>query len=252
MEYFDKNLKIVDTKFGKIVININDEFIGKSFLYQNYWAEDEIVGISKVLELLLKTKEKIFFYDVGANIGTHSLALSNIFKNKIFIRAFEAQSNMFKMFQKTIEINKINNIKLYLNAVSDKNDELIKIELPDYTKLNNFGALELHKPFKNSTNFKLKKSGIYENVKTIKLDSFDENVDFIKIDIEGMEDLAISGAKNLINKFRPILYIELLKTNNQDIVNFFKKIEYRIYLVSNNAFLIPNESKINFTGLKKL
>ena len=67
-----------------------------------------------------------------------------------------------------------------------------------------------------------------------------------------MEDLAISGAKNLINKFRPILYIELLKTNNQDIVNFFKKIEYRIYLVSNNAFLIPNESKINFTGLKKL
>jgi FkbM family methyltransferase len=252
MEYLDKNLKIVDTKFGKIVINVNDEYIGKAFLYKNYWAEDEIVGISKVLELLYKTNENIIFYDVGANIGSHSLALSNIFKDKIFIRAFEAQSNIYKMFLKTIEINKINNIKLYHNAVSDKNNHLIRIELPDYTKTNNFGALELYEPFKNSTNFKIIKSGIHENVKTIKLDSFDENVGFIKMDIEGMEYVAISGAKKLINKFRPIFYIELLKTNNHDVVNFFKKNEYRIYSINNNAFLIPNESKINFTGLKRL
>ena len=248
----DKNLKIVETKFGKIVVNINDEYIGKSFLFKNYWAEDEIMGISKVLELKCKDKETIIFYDIGANIGSHSLALSQIFKNRIFIRAFEAQNIIYKMFEHTIEINKIKNIEIYNNAVSNKNNETIRIELPDYSKFNNFGAFELYKPFKNSTNISIKRNGIYEDVKTIKLDNFDEEVDLIKMDIEGMEDVAIEGARNIIKKFRPILYIELLKTNNKEIINYFKSNNYKIYLTSNNAFLVPNESRINFTGLKTI
>ena len=69
----------------------------------------------------------------------------------------------------------------------------------------------------------MKRSGLFEEVETIKLDSFDEEVDFIKIDIEGMENVAVNGARNLIIKFRPFLFIELLKTKNEEIINFFKK-----------------------------
>ena len=156
------------------------------------------------------------------------------------------------MFEETITINQIKNIKLYHKAVSDKNNEVVKIELPDYSKFNNFGGFELNKPFKNSDNFDMKKSGLFEEVKTIKLDSFDEEIDFIKIDIEGMEDLAINGAKDLIIKFRPFLFIELLKTKNDDVIGFFKKNDYRIYLKDYNAIMIPNESKVSFTGLKKI
>ena len=154
MKNIDKNLKTIDTKFGKIVVNINDQYIGKAFLNQNYWGLDDILAISKLLEIKCKDKDKILFYDIGANIGSHSLALSNIFKKKIFIRAFEAQSIICKMFEETIAINQMNNIKLYHKAVSDKNDEVVKIELPDYSKLNNFGGFELSKPFKNSDNFR--------------------------------------------------------------------------------------------------
>ena len=156
------------------------------------------------------------------------------------------------MLDKTIKINKINNIELYNKAVSDKNDEVLRIELPDYSKFNNFGGLELQKPFKNSDNFSMKMSGLYEDVKTIKLDNFDEEVDFIKMDIEGMENLVINGSKNLITKFRPYLFIELLKTNGEDIINFFKKNDYKIYLKGLEAFILPNESKVSFSGLKKL
>tara|TARA_B100001250_G_scaffold160916_1_gene138254 strand:- start:285 stop:1043 length:759 start_codon:yes stop_codon:yes gene_type:complete len=252
MRKFEDNLKIIDTKFGKIVVNINDQYIGKAFLNQNYWGLDDISAISKIIELKCKNKNKIIFYDVGANIGSHSVALSNIFKNRIFIRAFEAQSNIYQMLDKTIKINKINNIELYNKAVSDKNDEVLRIELPDYSKFNNFGGLELQKPFKNSDNFSMKMSGLYEDVKTIKLDNFDEEVDFIKMDIEGMENLVINGSKNLITKFRPYLFIELLKTNGEDIINFFKENDYKIYLKGLEAFILPNESKVSFSGLKKL
>ena len=248
----NKNLKTINTQFGKIVININDQFIGKSFLNQKYWGLQDIDIISKIIEFKCKKKNKIVFYDVGANIGTHSIALSNIFKNKIVIRAFEAQSNIYEMFNQSIKINNLNNIELYHNAVSDKNDEIIRIDLPDYSKQNNFGGLELLKPFQNSDNAQMQKSGIFEEIKSIKLDIFNEEVDFIKIDVEGMENLVLKGSKNLIVNHRPFLFMELLKSKLEDVTEFFKDKDYNIYSKGMDAFIIPVESKVNFKGLKKL
>ena len=248
----NKNLKTINTTFGKIVININDQFIGKSFLNQKYWGLKDIEIISKIIEYKCKKKNKIVFYDVGANIGTHSIALSNIFKNKIVIRAFEAQSNIYEMFNQSIRINNLNNIELYHNAVSDKNDEIIKIDLPDYSKHNNFGGLELFKPFQNSDNVQMQKSGIFEDVKTIKLDIFNEEVDFIKIDVEGMENLVLKGSKNLIVNHRPFIFMELFKSKLEDVTEFFKDKDYNIYKKGMDAFVIPVESKVNFKGLQKL
>lgn len=248
----NKNLKTINTQFGKIVININDQFIGRSFLNQKYWGLQDIETISKIIEFKCKKKNKIVFYDVGANIGTHSIALSNIFKNKIVIRAFEAQSNIYEMFNQSIKINNLNNIELYHNAVSDKNNEIIRIDLPDYSKHNNFGGLELFKPFQNSDNAQMQKSGIFEDVNSIKLDFFNEEVDFIKIDVEGMENLVLKGSKNLIVNHRPFLFMELLKSKLEDITEFFKDKDYNIYSKGMDAFIMPVESKVNFTGLKKL
>ena len=249
----NKNLKIINTQFGKIVVNINDQFIGKSFINQKYWGLQDIEVISKIIEYKCKKKNRIVFYDVGANIGSHSIALSNIFKNKILIRAFEAQSTIYQMFNQSIKINNLNNIEVYHNAVSDKNDEIIRIDLPDYSKHNNFGALELFKPFQNSDNADMQKSGIFEDVKTIKLDIFDEEVDLIKIDVEGMESLVLKGSNNLIVNHRPFLFIELLKSKLEDVTEFFKDKDYNIYRKGGyDAFIIPVESKVNFQGLKKL
>ena len=204
------------------------------------------------MNLNVKKKNRIVFYDVGANIGTHSIALSNIFKNKIVIKAFEAQSNIYEMFNQTIKINNLDNIKLYHNAVSDKNDEIIRVNLPDYSKNNNFGGLELFKPSQNSDNNQMKKSGIFEDIKTIKLDIFDEEVDFIKIDVEGMENLVLEGSKKLIVNHRPLLFMELLKSKLDEITEFFKDKDYTIYIKGMDAFIIPVESKINLEGLKRL
>lgn len=248
----NKNLKTINTTFGKIVININDQFIGKSFLNQKYWGLQDIEIISKIIEYKCKKKNKIVFYDVGANIGTHSIALSNIFKNKIVIRAFEAQSSIYEMFNQSIIINNLDNIELYHNAVSDKNNEIIKIDLPDYSKHNNFGGLELFKPFQNSDNVQMQKSGIFEDVKTIKLDIFNEEVDFIKIDVEGMENLVLKGSKNLIVNHRPFIFMELFKSKLEDVTEFFKDKDYNIYKKGMDAFVIPVESKVNFKGLQKL
>ena len=53
----NKNLKTINTTFGKIVININDQFIGKSFLNQKYWGIKDIEIISKIIEYKCKKKK---------------------------------------------------------------------------------------------------------------------------------------------------------------------------------------------------
>ena len=49
--------KIVNTPFGKIVVNINDKFIGKSFLNQKYWGLKDIKIISKFIDHKCKKKK---------------------------------------------------------------------------------------------------------------------------------------------------------------------------------------------------
>jgi len=92
----------------------------------------------------------------------------------------------------------------------------------------------------------------HENIKTIKLDDFKEEVDFMKIDVEGMENLVLEGSKKLVINYRPFLFIELFKSKLENVIEFFKNKDYNIYSTGRNAYAIPIEAKVNFTGLKKM
>ena len=98
----------------------------------------------------------------------------------------------------------------------------------------------------------MKLSDNYENIKTIKLDHFKEEVDFIKIDVEGMENLVLEGSEKLIVNYRPFLFIELFKSKLDNVIKFFKNKDYSIHSTGRNAYIIPIEAKVNFTGLKKI
>jgi len=104
--------------------------------------------------------------------------------------------------------------------VSDRAGETITITLPDYNLTNNFGSFELIPP-RLSDNQSMTPS-VSEIVDTIILDEFDEAVDFIKMDIEGMEDQALRGAYRLFEKFLPIVFIEILRTDRDFVLDFLK------------------------------
>jgi FkbM family methyltransferase len=241
---------IINSNYGPIIINVYDKYIGGHISKLGYWAEDDINVIFELMIILLKKKESIMFYDVGANIGTHSLALHKLLNGKIRIRAFEAQRQVFNMLCGTMAINGISNVHCYNNAVSDIDGNSISIRVPDYMEINNFGGLEIEKALLSDN-----QSMIFthtEFVKTITLDSFNEPVDFVKIDIEGMEEKAINGMKNLINSHRPIMFIEISKSNSNNILNFFKSLKYSCHIKSGDAIFSPIEYGIEINSLNKL
>jgi FkbM family methyltransferase len=242
---------VAHSDYGPIIVNVFDIAIGQSILKKGFWADGDIELIKKICEQLLNYKKSLTFYDVGANIGTHTLAISKTFGDKVNIRAFEAQSSIFNMMCGTLALNNISNVKPHNFAVSNEDDKYLRFDLPDYNQNNNFGGFELLVPEK-SDNQSMKRSGMSETIKTIRLDSFDEKVDFIKMDIEGMELLAIEGCVKILKYHRPCMFIEIIKTNKKKLYEILNENNYNIYLLKDDVLCMPKESRLKINGITPL
>lgn len=231
---------VAATAYGPILVNQHDERIGASILHTGYWARDEIALMHGYLQGRLKQRGRLIVYDIGANIGTHALAMARAFGDRITIRAFEAQRYLMNMLCGTLALNNLENVHCHLNAVADVVGEAISLRLPDYGTHNNFGGLELIPP-RVSDNQDMIKSARRETVWTTTLDQFDDAVDFIKLDIEGMEDKALRGGERTIDTHRPACLVEIDKTDTEFVLSFFARRAYRGHLIGNNLLAIPSE-----------
>jgi len=233
------------------MVNLNDTGIGGHVVNNGYWALEDIKLIIDMMTIQLKSRNKVVFYDVGANIGTHSLAIAKTFGERVFIRSFEAQRIIFNMLCGTVAINGLLNVHCHNLAVAHENGIEIEFDSLSYSQPSAFGSLELLPPYENGDNMKMSKAG-KEKVMTITLDAFDEHVDFIKMDIEGMEDKAIKGMKNLIKRSRPICYIEIAKTDRMELLNFFLESDYVGFQKIGDILLLPSEMDIGIKGLHRV
>lgn len=178
------------------------------FFQPDYVIRDEkyfVEGITQVLRetFLLPTfftrQVKIHkgdvVLDLGANIGTTALVFSELVGPGGKVYAFEPVT--YNIINKNIAENTVNNIEVVPEGVSDKKGKA-KIEISDFCLDSSICKREYTKDY-------------YKDTKDIQLTSLDDyarernlgRIDFIKMDIEGAEELAIRGAKEIIKKFHP-------------------------------------------------
>ena len=234
-----------------MIINANDQYIGRSIEVYGYWANEDIDLIKSLVGLLLTKKPTVSYYDIGANIGTHTVALAKTYGDKITVRSFEAQRQVYYMLCGNISINGLNNVHAHHLAMSNKSSETIDIDLPDYSMPNNFGGLELMNSLRSDNQYMTKNAT--EAVETVCIDDFDEQVDFIKMDIEGMEHLALEGGKKTIAKYRPICFVEMWKCDIDAVKKFFKKLNYIAYQYKLDDWIFfPKESEFCVNNASKI
>ena len=185
--------------------------------------DEEMTFVSKLLN------EKRRFLDVGANIGIYSFHFKNIFKN---IDAFEP----LKEISYRLEYFQNESVKVHNCALSNRRGEF-KIYIPYVSgkAVASLASLE-------------KKDGDYEvrNVKVDKIDNYDfDDVDLIKIDVEGHEEYVIEGALNVIKKNMPILIVEIeqrhLKKRIEEVFNCILKLNYSGYFFENGNLTSLNQ-----------
>jgi len=137
--------------------------------------------------------------DVGANIGALSFAFADLAKDgKVY--SIEAGSANFEYLIRNIEQNGFNNIKPIKKAVSDYNG------MATFNYVEDVAGCSFISPIGVEI-------GVQESVSVTTIDDLVveleiKNLDFIKMDVEGGERKSLIGARNTIDKFRPILLIE--------------------------------------------
>lgn len=134
------------------------------------------------------------FYDVGANRGFFSLLASQIVGGNGHVYAFEPFPQNVAEIRRMAEANRLNNLTVLPNAVSDRR-----------------GTTELFVSNDAVTPTLVARPGDRPMpIETITLDEFaaaNRWPTFVKMDIEGAEEMALGASKHLLADARPITWL---------------------------------------------
>ena len=221
-------IQVIETKNGKFS-GLSNDYLFKMAISQGT-NEKHFV---KLVGYLLGSSSVAL--DLGGNIGTHSITMSNLVKEGEVI-TFEPQSLTFSILQNNLLLNKCKNVTPYRFACSDENYKTISMQPfsfvtePGGDHVNN-GALRV-----DLNSF----SGDLALTRTI--DSFNfEKLDFIKIDIQGSEVKALRGAQSTISKFKPYMFLEIeeihlqaMRSSSKELIELVLSFQYVLYRIENN------------------
>jgi FkbM family methyltransferase len=159
----------------------------------------------KIIKKFNKSKN-IFFFDCGSNFGFYSLFVSSLSRNNRIV-AFEASIETKLQFDRNVQLNNFKNIISYNKAISNTPNQELSLNLSS----NDWENSLCHSDFQNFKNQSVITTTIdYE----MKYYNFSKNfILIIKLDVEGYEFNVIKGSENTINKFSPLIIIELSKYN---------------------------------------
>jgi FkbM family methyltransferase len=250
--------RLVINKFGRCYWLLSiDNLQGPRFSGNNVYYQG---NNSRLIRTIYPDARRII--DVGANVGNNTIAYAEWAKN---VESFEPTPTTLTMLEANIEIAKRSNLKgiywqgtdeagaVYRDAAADVGWFTWKgIKQP----MNIVGNITVHKaaatnrnvgtigiqdhPEHGGHNFavyndtQVKKSQHIVQVPARTIDSYDfEDVDAIKIDVEGSELFVIEGAEKTIDKYRPSVQVEIVPKQcsqygyqPQDLYDFFAKRDY--------------------------
>jgi FkbM family methyltransferase len=201
-KHFEKMLRVIDNKY---------EYQYEQRKYALSWVKDFNCNA----------------LDVGSNIGFWSKQLAEKFKH---VYAFEPHPDNNECYKKNLK--DYNNYTVYEIAVSNVSNKILNLYVSPNecgnASLNNFGVLE------GTTNLKINAVDLKTiPVKVEKIDDYNlKDIGFIKVDCQNHEQEVVEGAIQTIDKYSPVLCLELPIRNEKEInyrnnmIEYLKKYNY--------------------------
>ncbi|MGH1543706.1 MAG: FkbM family methyltransferase [Arenicella sp.] len=219
----------IDTVYGPFIVNRHCHFHAEVLIKSGYpHIQDEIEKIQAILTTLPDNSVMI---DAGANIGLITVPAAQALQAKGGkVIAFEPQRAFAYALGGTCVLNELDNV--VVNAVGLGADEHSKmIQLPNYNKPQDFGLFDL-----NSTH-----SDQGEKIEVVSIDSLKlPRLDFLKIDVEGMDVEVLKGAAQAIKAYKPWCWVEYWKSDLEAIKTQFQRLNYQFYKMDKlNLLCVP-------------
>lgn len=177
-------------------------------------VEPELVWIKQYL-----TKNSVFM-DIGANVGAYLFQAESFLTAKN-IYGFEPNKSLFRRLKRIFpEMN------IFPVALSDENTTAeFKVPIMNGKAIHSRGTLQKNMKEEGETASKI------EKVEVMKLDDWAKNnhlnqLNFIKIDVEGNELQTLRGAEQTIKKYKPTLMVEIEQRHHEfPIWNIISEVE---------------------------
>lgn len=249
---------ILSTGHGTMIVNRNDYHIvdpatgmgfgvGLQLFETSLFDAGEVDMVLQVLHLRRQHHgDGVIALDCGANIGVHTIEWARQMTGWGSVVAFEPQERIYYALAGNIAINNCFNARA-IHAGIGRASGLIQMPLLDYTKPASYGSFEMQ-PLER-TQF-IGQAIDYENgpkmeVNLVSIDDLQcERVDFIKIDIEGMELEALEGAQNTIRAFHPVMLIEHIKAKPNTLEPFLEALGYRLFHSELNILAVYQDDPV--------
>jgi FkbM family methyltransferase len=192
--------------------------------------------------------------DIGGNLGYYATLESKKVGNSGKVIAIEPSPLNFKYLKHNLQLQKMNNFEVHNLACGDS-DGIVKFLISDHSNASRVIGDE--EKIDSSMNI------IEVSVKRVDqlIEDFNiKQVDFLRMDVEGYESYILKGATLLLNRFKPMIQLELhfdtLGQNKTEIIlEDFKNIGYHklSYIAAElDTPLTGTEKNVQNTTIKKL
>lgn len=215
---------IYQLKWGTFNL-IEGDFISQYAALYGEWSD---VEVQFFLENLNSSSNVI---EVGSNIGMHAVPIAKKISGGGKLFCFEPQRVIFQTLCANLSLNQLTNVYAYNLGVGE-DEQLIEIPSSNYETAWNYGSFSLDKGFSTEGDFIGVESR--ELIHVISLDKHPEvnrleGIDLLKIDAEGFELNVLNGAKNLIERHKPIIFVEAHIHHSHELISYLDKIGYKCY-----------------------
>jgi FkbM family methyltransferase len=191
---------IARTKHGLFQYFPNDKWCGRSLELYGEWSDAE----AGLIEQLVGKGATIV--EVGAHLGAHTVPAAKHVGAGGRVIAFEPQAPIFALLEENLRANGAAWVDARRQAVGSRAG---KANLPaiDYDAAEgNFGGCTL---LEHARGAHVAGAGAGELVDVVTIDGLRlDRLDLLKADVEGFEAEVLRGARETIERCRPILYLE--------------------------------------------
>jgi FkbM family methyltransferase len=222
-------------------------------LMETHWAVLNALGL----------KQDAVIFDIGANIGSHSMVYGLWTANddgKVY--SFEPFPENYSYLKKNTTNCGLSNVVCHDFGLSDSPGSFF-LGMPSTGQHRRFrwskyliesGTFSVHakKPTSVETsNLRRGAQCHFDTMDRFVKDHPVQHVDFIKIDTEGHELFVLKGGKEALRQFRPIIQLEMnafaldmAETDPKEIIHWLTDLDYLLYTLSENTLQPFHEEQL--------
>lgn len=220
-------------RHGVFLFNPLDWYIGRGLEVYGEWGEKKVQIWRKVV------KAGQVVVDIGAHIGSLTLPLSELVGLAGRVVAFEPFYPSYATLAGNVGLNSLQNVELRQAVVGARmgkvfmNRDSLAFGMHDFFNFGsmNFNSLRIY----NTTEDVERPSTVWDEYHVVPLDHLSlTRLDFVKVDAEAMELAVLEGAKRVIKRFKPIIFLEYRNPWEKDtrVLDFLQsKLKYECVLL---------------------